>query len=91
MQTDNTNWNWNGQNPLYGAWGEQWMMDMASYYSADGQSGPVFSQAEMCALEQAIAEAMAVGAAGGENGVGNFGNNFAENVRVSIISIYDPG
>ena len=79
------------RNPLYAAWGEQWMMDMASYYSADGQSGPVFSQAEMCALEQAIAEAMAVGAAGGENGVGNFGNNFAENVRVSIISIYDPG
>ena len=79
------------RNPLYAAWGEQWMMDMASYYSADGQSGPVFSQAEMCALEQAIAEAMAVGAAGGENGVGNFGNNFAENVRVSIISVYDPG
>ena len=79
------------RNPLYAAWGEQWMMDMASYYSADGQSGPVFSQAEMCALEQAIAEAMAVGAAGGESGVGNFGNNFAENVRVSIISVYDPG
>ena len=79
------------RNPLYAAWGEQWMMDMASYYSADGQSGPVFSQAEMCALEQAIAEAMAVGAAGGESGVGNFGNKFAENVRVSIISVYDPG
>ena len=27
---------------------------MASYYSADGQSGPVFSQAEMCALEQKL-------------------------------------
>ena len=66
------------------------MMDMASYYSADGQSGPVFSQAEMCALEQAISEAMAVGAAGGADGVGNFGNKFAEPVRVSIILPYDP-
>ena len=57
---------------------------------ADGQSGPVFSQAEMCALEQAILEAMAVGAAGGADGVGNFGNKFAEHVRVSIILPYDP-
>ena len=48
------------------------MMDMASFYSAEGQSGPVFSQAEMCALEQAISEAMAVGAGGGANGVENF-------------------
>ena len=60
------------------------MMDMASFYSASGQSGPVFSQAEMCALEQAISEAMAAGAAQAESGVGNFQKNFAESVRVSI-------
>ena len=55
---------------------------MASYYSADA-GGPVFTQAEMCALQDAVSEAMAAGAAQGADGVGNFGNNFAEHVRVS--------
>lgn len=58
---------------------------MASYYSADGQSGPVFTQAEMCALQDAVSEAMAAGAAQASDGVGNFGNNFAEAVRVSCL------
>ena len=34
LLVDNSNWNWGGQNPLFGAWGEQWMMDMANLYSS---------------------------------------------------------
>ena len=37
MLTDNSNWTWWLKNPLYGAWGGQWMMDMASLYSAQDQ------------------------------------------------------
>ena len=60
---------------------------MASYYSADGQSGPVFTQAEMCALQDAVSEAMAAGAAQASDGVGNFGNNFAEAVRETLAEV----
>ena len=80
MQTDNSNWNWNGQNPLYGAWGEQWMMDMASWYSSSGSAATSLTQAEMCSLQQAISEAMAAGAAGADGGASNFGANMYNDV-----------
>ena len=80
MLTDNSNWSWNGQNPLYGAWGEQWMMDMASFYSANGDASTTLTQAEMCSLQQAISEAMAAGAAGADGGAGNFGSNMYNDV-----------
>ena len=82
MQTDNTHWNWNSQNPLYGAWGEQWMMDMASWYSSSSSAtaATTLTQAEMCSLEQAISEAMAAGAAGADGGAGNFGPNMYNDV-----------
>ena len=68
LQTNNDNWVWGAQNTLFGAYNQQWMMDMASYYSSGEGSaafidggGAAMTQAEMCALEQAFAAAMGAG------------------------------
>ena len=77
MLTNGQNWNWQNQNPLYGAYSSQYMMDMAMWYSSgEGSSsfsGDGLTQAEMCALEQAIAASMGSGAAG-SGGPQNFAN-----------------
>ena len=72
--TSNDNWRWGGQNPLFGAYNRQWMMDMAKFYSSSEGPHPVppMNQTEICALDQAFTAAMAAGAAGAPNGAYNF-------------------
>ena len=83
LQTNNDNWTWGAQNTLFGAYNQQWMMDMASYYSSGEGSaaytaggGVAMTQAEICALDQAFAAAMGAGAAGAANGANDFRNAY---------------
>ena len=81
--TSNDNWRWGGQNPLFGAYNRQWMMDMAKFYSSSEGPHPVppMNQTEICALDQAFTAAMAAGAAGAPNGAYNFRNAYNQVVN----------
>ena len=81
LLTNNDNWRWGGQNPLFAAYNHQWMIDMVNFYSSGaGSAGTAFTaaggealtQAEICTLDRAFAAAMGAGAAGVEYGTYNF-------------------
>ena len=81
LLTNNDNWRWGGQNPLFAAYNHQWLIDMVNFYSSGaGSAGTAFTaaggealtKAEICTLDRAFAAAMGAGAAGVEYGAYNF-------------------